>query len=362
VRNNGPIAKDWFESQANHKGWQMRWQRNFTGITAGGLGPIDDNKDLCNDGFTDLTKRIQAAIRSIPKAERTAEKILEAWERADIHKMNEIRKRVESIVAEKTPQKKQTAENLKPWYSQLCKRPCFHDKYLQAFTRDDVTLIDTDGKGVTDVTSLGLIANGREYPIDCIIFASGFEVQQASGFRVDRPTPPYPVMIGTNNIDVNDLWSKKIRTLFGMMAHHYPNAFFIQFLQGASVITNVPHNYLEMSTTIATILKHALFSENSKKMNRIEADEEAQEKWYKLLKKGVTNPIGIFNPMYLKNCTPGYYNSEGTSNPSPVIGDLIGYPNGPLEFYGFMEKWRSNGEFKGLSFSSSSPSFRQSKL
>jgi len=88
-------------------------------------------------------------------------------------------------------------------------------------------------------------------------------------------------------------------------------------------------------------------------MNRIEADEEAQESWYKLLKTGVVNPIGIFNPTYQKKCTPGYYNSEGSSKISLVVDDLVGYPNGPLAYYEFMEKWRSNGKFEGLSFSSS---------
>jgi cation diffusion facilitator CzcD-associated flavoprotein CzcO len=65
---------------------------------------------------------------------------------------------------------------LKAWYRQLCKRPCFHDEYLQAFNEPGAHLIDTDGKGVERITEKGVVVAGREYEVDCIIYASGFEV------------------------------------------------------------------------------------------------------------------------------------------------------------------------------------------
>jgi cation diffusion facilitator CzcD-associated flavoprotein CzcO len=107
--------------------------------------------------------------------------ILAAYEETDHEKMAEIRARAEAIVNDR-----ETAEKLKAWYRQLCKRPCFHDEYLQSFNNPNTHLIDTDGKGVERITEKGLVVAGKEYEVDCIIYASGFEVgtsyQRRSGF------------------------------------------------------------------------------------------------------------------------------------------------------------------------------------
>ena len=93
----------------------------------------------------------------------------EAYEDADLEKMSEIRARVDSIVADS-----ETGEGLKAWYGQLCKRPCFHDAYLQSFNDPSTHLVHTDGKGVERITEKGVVFDGEEYLVDCIIFASGF--------------------------------------------------------------------------------------------------------------------------------------------------------------------------------------------
>ena len=97
--------------------------------------------------------------------------MLAAFEDSDFEKMEEIRARVDTIVDDR-----ETAAKLKAWYRQLCKRPCFHDAYLQAFNTPGTHLVDTDGKGVERITENGVVVAGREYKLDCIIYASGFEV------------------------------------------------------------------------------------------------------------------------------------------------------------------------------------------
>src|SRR3546814_16586798 len=67
------------------------------------------------------------------------------------------------------------AEALKPYYHYFCKRPGFSDDYLQVFNRANVTLVDTAGKGVERVTTDGLVVDGRDYALDCIIYATGFD-------------------------------------------------------------------------------------------------------------------------------------------------------------------------------------------
>src|SRR5581483_2147419 len=99
------------------------------------------------------------------------ETLASTMEMADFAKMEEIRARVDTIVNDPA-----TAEALKPYYNQFCKRPCFHDEYLDTFNRPNVTLVDTQGKGVERITEKGVVANGREYEVDCLIYATGFEV------------------------------------------------------------------------------------------------------------------------------------------------------------------------------------------
>ena len=169
-----------------------------------------------------------------------------AFEDSDFEKMEEIRDRVDALVKDR-----ETAGKLKAWYGQLCKRPCFHDAYLQAFNTPGTHLIDTDGKGVERITENGIVVAGKEYELDCIIYASGFEVgteyKRRSGFD----------LTGRGGVKLSDYWAEGMRTKHGIHVHGFPNAFFVQPTQGANLISNVPHNLTEAARTIAMMVKHA---------------------------------------------------------------------------------------------------------
>src|SRR3954451_24351930 len=166
VRNNRPTDPEWFAEIAT-PGWQQRWLENFTANQTGGTA----DEDLVQDGWTDLARRVRSKIMSLPPDEMTMEGLMAAFEDSDFEKMSEIRARVDSIVEDPS-----TAEGLKAWYRQLCKRPCFHDEYLQSFNVPGTHLVHTDGKGVERITETGVVVAGVEYPVDLIIYASGFEV------------------------------------------------------------------------------------------------------------------------------------------------------------------------------------------
>jgi cyclohexanone monooxygenase len=166
VRNNQPTDPAWFAEMAT-PGWQQRWLENFTANQTGGMA----EEDLVMDGWTDLSRRIRSKIMALPREGLTPEKMMAAFEDSDFEKMEEIRARIDTVVEDT-----ETAQRLKAWYRQLCKRPCFHDEYLDAFNEPGTVLVDTDGKGVERITETGVVAGGREYEVDCIIYASGFEV------------------------------------------------------------------------------------------------------------------------------------------------------------------------------------------
>ena len=259
----------------------------------------------------------------------TSKNIMATFEALDNEKMHEIRSRVDTIVEDE-----ETAQNLKAWYRQFCKRPCFHDAYLQAYNKPGTTLVDTDGKGVERVTKRGLVVAGKEYELDCIIYASGFEVgtdqTSRNGFDV----------IGTNGLKLSEAWVDGMRSLHGIHVHGFPNMFILGGFQGAALLSNVPHNFTESGLTIAKMIRHAM----DKGCKEIEVTQKAQDAWLKLLGRGARNRMAGM----LSECTPGYYNNEGQAD--GLAGGLMGHPRGPVAFFKYLKKWRNSGKFKGLVF------------
>lgn len=323
IRNNVPIDRKWFEQIAK-PGWQQRWLENFTANQAGLTG----EEDLVQDGWTDLSRRIRSKIMALPADQRTPLNMLKAYEDSDYEKMEEIRARAESVVHDKD-----TAEKLKAWYRQLCKRPCFHDEYLQAFNEPGTHLVDTDGRGVERITEKGVVVAGKEYEVDCIIYASGFEV----GTPFERRAGFNPK--GRNGLQLSEYWADGMRTKHGTHVHGFPNIFIVQPTQGANLISNVPHNLTEAGKTIAMIVKHTLDNGHS----TVEVTKEAEDDWIKLLLSGPGMILGS------QDCTPGYYNNEGR-DPGPTAKYHVGYPGGASAYFAYLDKWRSNGKFEGLEF------------
>jgi len=323
VRANRPTDPEWFAEMAT-PGWQQRWLENFTANQTMTLV----EEDLVQDGWTDIARRIRDRVLSI-QGEITPDRVMEVFEESDFEKMEEIRARVDSIVEDP-----ETAQKLKAWYRQLCKRPCFHDEYLQSFNRPTVHLVDTDGQGVERITERGVVVAGVEHPVDCIIYASGFEVgtdyTQRTGFEV----------IGRGGEKLSEHWTEGMRTFQGMQVHGFPNAFLVQLAQGANLISNVPHNFVESGRTIAMLVAHALQHGH----REIEVTQEAEDAWMELL---LTAPAG--GVIGSADCTPGYYNNEG--HPDGRNREwFLGYPAGAMAFFQHLDRWRSAGDWQGLTF------------
>jgi cation diffusion facilitator CzcD-associated flavoprotein CzcO len=325
ARGNQPMDPAWFAAATSKPGWQERWLENFVANMAAGEWPAED---LVNDGWTDLAKRIRGRLSAPRNTPAGFAELLAHFENADFEKMSEIRARVDAVVADK-----QTADQLKAWYRQLCKRPCFHDEYLDAYNLPHVHLVDTDGGGVQRVTADGVVVAGRQYPVDCIIYASGFEVgtepTRRAGFDVT----------GRDGVLLSRCWSAGMRTMHGIHVHGFPNAFFVQLGQGANFLPNVPHNLSDAAKTVAAIIAHM----TGNGFDVVEVSREAEQAWMDQIKP---NPVMT---SFLADCTPGYYNNEGHfSSSQPTFG---GYGRGPAAYFRYIERWRESGEFDGLVFS-----------
>jgi len=323
VRNNRPTDPEWFATL--EPGWQKRWMENFTTLQTGGFA----DEDLVMDGWTDISLRIRDKLLSAPEPDLSPEGMLKAYHDSDDEKMSEIRARVDTIIADPD-----TAEALKPWYRQLCKRPCFHDQYLDAFNEPNTHLVPTDGHGVDEITESGVIVDGIEYELDCIIYASGFEV----GTEFTRRWG-YDVC-GRDGELLSEHWGEGMTSLHGIHVHGFPNMFIVSPTQGANLISNIPHNLTEAGETIATVIAHA----DNVDAEQIEVTAGAEAAWVAKLEAGGRTFGG--DP----TCTPGYYNNEGKGSDEKATRNSLGYPEGPVAYFEHIDRWRTTGTFDGLEF------------
>lgn len=323
VRNNAPIEEDWFKSIAS-PGWQKRWYDNFVENQSQGF-PAED---YVMDGWTEISRNIRQKMMALPAEKWSPETMLAAFEDADFEKMEAIRDRCDEIV-----QDKETAAKLKAWYRQLCKRPCFHDTYLQAFNEPGTRLIHTDGKGVERITETGLVANGEHFDVDCIIYASGFEV--GSDYTDRAGFDP----VGENGLKLSEAWENGMKTLHGLQVNGFPNAFIVQPSQAANLISNVPHNIVDHADTISTIVAYA----EEKDYSQVQPTKDAQQAWVDLVLTGQGMLIGS------TECTPGYYNNEGAGL-TEKNRHALGHPAGAQAFFKHIARWRKTGAFDGLVF------------
>jgi cation diffusion facilitator CzcD-associated flavoprotein CzcO len=323
-RGNRPTDPEWVKTLK--PGWQKNRMENFNVLVTGGFQP----EDLVNDGWTDIIRNLGGLLMARNKdSEISMQEIMRLAEIADFKKMNQIRARVDAIVKDK-----RTAESLKPWYRQFCKRPTFNDEYLPAFNRPNVTLVDTMGRGVDRITEKGLVFDGVDYEVDCIIFATGFEVGTAytrrAGFEV----------YGRDGKLLSEAWANGLKTLHGFCSAGFPNCFHMGVTQNA-LTANFPHMLEEQAQHITELIRHA----KSQEARCIEPTPEAEAEWVATIKEKAMN-----NQAFLESCTPGYYNNEGMPGQGTgLAGELYG--GGPVEFHDLIKRWRESGDMKGLRFS-----------
>ena len=323
IRNNQPTDEAWF--QTLEPGWQDEWLLNFATIQTGGAF----EQDLVRDGWTDIAHRIRAKLIANADKGFGPEALRQAWEDSDDEKMSELRQRIEQIVDDPG-----TAEALKPWYRQLCKRPCFHDEYLDAYNVPTAHLIDTDGQGVERIDESGVWVGGTHYELDCLIYASGFEVGTSFTRRAGFDAT------GRDGVTLSEYWSDGMRTLHGMHVHRFPNLFVVGPNQGANLISNIPHNLVEGGATVASVVCAA----EAIGAARVEPTAEAERAWIDLMLDGRPRMTGG------NDCTPGYYNNEGRPVGMAAKLNSAGYPAGAVAFFRHIDEWRSSGRFDGLEF------------
>ena len=325
VRNNRETDPEWVRSL--DAGWQQRRMDNFNILVSGG----DQDEDLVQDGWTDIFRNLtgiaaKQASRKLGRRLTPIEKA-ELMELADFQKMEPIRARVESVVEDPA-----TAEKLKPWYRQFCKRPCFHDEYLQTYNRPNVTLVDTDGKGVTRLTENAVVVGDDQYEVDCLIFATGFEVGTTYTRRAGYD------IVGRDGVTLSEKWANGLRTLHGLQTQRLPELLLPRLhadgghrQRAARARTSRP------GTSRTSSRKPAGAAPRT-----IEVTAEAEQSWLDEMR----DKARLAERFYAA-CTPGYYNNEGNlGNPNGFFAGTYGA--GPIKFFQILEEWRGDGQLRGV--------------
>lgn len=316
VRGNRPTDEEWFRSLP--PGWQRQRMMNFTALTSG----VAQEEDMVNDSMTNLFRQTDtntgSRFQDIDSEERN---------RAEILRMEAVRQRIDSVVRDKN-----TAEALKPYFHYFCKRPGFSDDYLQVFNLPNVTLVDTGGKGVERTTPRGLVVDGREYELDCIIYATGFD------FMTSFTRESGLTILGRDGRSLEEHWRHGARTLFGMQTNGFPNFFVLSLVQ-AGVSFNYLHTADVQSIYIADLISHCI----NNKIGSVEPTMKAEEEWVSTCQEHSAPRI-----KFLANCTPSYLNYEGKRTAEFELNSPFG--GGPLLYFEYLERMSREGFTDGLEF------------
>ena len=325
VRANRPTDPEWVRSL--RPGWQHRRIENFQILTCGGY----EDEDLVADRWTDVPHRMHALTQASGQTDLPQAELLRLAELADFEKMEAVRARIGQTVKDPA-----TAEALMPWYRQFCKRPCFHDEYLPTFNRPNVRLVDTQGRGVERITKRGVVANDREYELDCLIYATGFEIGTDYKRRAGYETT------GRGGLTLSEKWRGRARTFHGFHIHGFPNCFMMSLVHSGFTL-NYPYLIDEQAKHIAYVIAETI----SRGAKTVEATAEAESAWVET----IAARVAMGDPTFAEQCTPSYFNNEGHVDDGILARNF--FVGGPTEFASLLAAWRTEGSMKGLALGSS---------
>lgn len=324
LRRNAPTDPAW--AAGLKPGWQAERRNNFEDVVTG--RPFET--DLVNDGWTEVFRNLQTMVSFGEKGNSQSADAQVLAEIADFQRMNRIRARVDKVVHDSM-----AAEALKPWYRQNCKRPGFNDDYLEAFNRPNVMLVDVSGsRGVERITATGVTANGVEYPVDCIIFATGFEITTSLWRRIDYD------IIGEGGRSIFDHWSDGLRTLHGHSTRGFPNWFTIGISQNAISVNNTLA-FDEQARHLAYIIRQTI----DRGASTVQPTEDGEAAWVAEIRR-----TSAVNREFLEACTPGFHNNEGKFGETVGSHALEVFAPGASVFNALLAEWRANGRMEGLEF------------
>ncbi len=244
--------------------------------------------------------------------------------------MEEHRRRIDDLVTDPD-----VAAALKPYYRYLCKRPCFHDEYFDAFNRDNVTLIDCP-TGIDRVTPQGPVVGDRTFEVDLIVYGTGFEAEVTP-----LPRRVGHDVIGRGGVSLAEKWSDGAATLFGMFSRGFPNMFVMPAPGQQSVVTV---NYTQLAVFGAEFVAGVVAQLEKQSVSVFDVGAAAEADWIQQVIDTHVDPSAVMSA-----CTPSRLNNEG--DPAAIRPRDTNFGRGFGDFFAYRElldKWLAAGDFDGL--------------
>jgi cation diffusion facilitator CzcD-associated flavoprotein CzcO len=159
------------------------------------------------------------------------------------------------------------AELLAPKNTIGCKRLCVDIGYYETFNRSNVELIDVSEEPIEEITEHGVRARGKDYVVDAVVFATGFDAMTGALLRID--------IRGRGGLKLQEKWHAGPRTYLGVAMAGFPNLFTITGPGSPSVLTNMLPTIEQHVDWIAGILEHM----RDRQLAQIEPDAAAEDAW-----------------------------------------------------------------------------------
>jgi cyclohexanone monooxygenase len=293
VRDQRETTEEEIKTWAQEPGWAKARRARFAKISEGRTA-IKANDDYLAGRVDDFKERKQHAGKLSPQ------ELVQKQLQTNFRIMEQIRARVDAIVEDP-----ETAAALKPYYPYGCKRPTFHDEYLPAFNKPHVTLVDTAPRGVNKINERGVVHDGTEYPLDVLIYATGFEWMATSTFNM---------ITGRGGQTLQQKWKTEgTKTFLGLHSHGFPNLFIVSGPQGGGGSFNFTNAIEEHGDYIVWMLK--TMRESGAEV--VDVKKEPEDAYAEHCREADTNT----RP--LRDCIT-YYNGHGEAEP----GSLAYYGGG----------------------------------
>ena len=298
VRDQRATTREEIETWSKEPGWARARRERLSRISSGRTA-LKGNDDYLSGKVADFRERRQYDRQLSPQ------ELIERQLNTNFRIMEQIRARVDSIV-----QDPKTSAALKPYYPYGCKRPTFHDEYLPTFNLPHVTLVDTAPLGVSTINARGVVHDGIEYPLDVLIYATGFQWMATSTFNM---------ITGRDGQTLRQKWKDEgVRTFLGLHSHGFPNLFIMSGPQGGGGQFNFTLG-IEAHTDYVIWMLKTLRDSNTRVVD-IRKELEIEYAAH-------CREVDIATSA-LRDCL-SYYNGDGAAEP------------GSLAYYGGPQKWHA---------------------
>jgi len=156
---------------------------------------------------------------------------------------------------------------LSPQHHIGTKRTCVDTGYYEVYNRPDVHLVDVRRAPIQEITPRGIRTTEREYDLDVIVFAIGFDAMTGPFLDVG--------IHGRGGVTLRERWADGPRTYLGLTVAGFPNMFLVTGPGSPGVLSNMVVSIEQHVDWLADCIAHL----RERGLGVIEATPEAEERW-----------------------------------------------------------------------------------